>query len=140
VTRFGFSRQALLVALGVFEAPVVAAIALAGTTSLILPTHTPGARYYKVKQAAISSTVCVKGWTKSIRPPASYTSSLKKQQLAEWAYTDQNPAHYKEDHLISLELGGAPYSKKNLWPEPWHRPVRVTRVRTLGTRRSAAES
>jgi hypothetical protein len=67
----------------------------------------------------ISSTVCVKGWTKTIRPPASYTSALKKQQLAEWGYADQNLAHYEEDHLISLELGGAPYSKKNLWPEPW---------------------
>jgi hypothetical protein len=33
-------------------------------------------------------------------------------------YADQNLAHYEEDHLISLELGGAPYSKKNLWPEP----------------------
>jgi hypothetical protein len=23
------------------------------------------------------------------------------------------------DHLISLELGGAPRSKRNLWPELW---------------------
>jgi hypothetical protein len=28
----------------------------------------------------------------------------------------------EEDHLISLELGGAPGSKKNLWPEPWPQP------------------
>jgi hypothetical protein len=83
--RFGLSRRALLVAVGVFAALLVAAIALAGATALILPTHTPGARYYKVKQATISGTVCVKGWTKTIRPPASYTSALKKQQLAEWA-------------------------------------------------------
>jgi hypothetical protein len=47
------------------------------------------------------------------------TKALKKQQLAEWDYADQDPSHYEEDHLISLELGGAPYSKKNLWPEPW---------------------
>jgi hypothetical protein len=118
--RFRLSRRALLVAhLAVFAALLGAAIALAGVTALILPTHTLGARYYKVKQATISSTVCVKGWTKTIRPPVSYTSSLKKQQLAEWGYADQNPSHYEEDHLISLELGGAPYSKKNLWPEPW---------------------
>jgi hypothetical protein len=93
-------------------------LALASTTALILPTHTPGVRYYKVKQATIGSTVCVKGWTKTIRPPASYTSALKKQQLADWGYVDQNPSHYEEDHLISLEVGGAPWSKKNLWPEP----------------------
>jgi hypothetical protein len=118
--RFGLSRRALLIGvLAAFVALLGTAIALAGVTALILPTHTPGARYYKVKQATISSTVCVKGWTKTIRPPASYTSALKKQQLAEWGYADQNPSHYEEDHLISLELGGAPYSKKNLWPEPW---------------------
>jgi hypothetical protein len=93
-------------------------LALASTTALVLPTHTPGVRYYKVKQATIGSTVCVKGWTKTIRPPASYTSALKKQQLAAWGYADQNPSHYEEDHLISLELGGAPRSRKNLWPEP----------------------
>ena len=52
------------------------------------------------------------------RPPTSYTNALKKQQLAAWHYPDQNPSHYEEDHLISLELGGAPWSKKNLWPEP----------------------
>jgi hypothetical protein len=51
---------------------------------LILPTHTPGARYYKVTQATIGKTVCVKGWTATIRPPASYTSALKRTQLAAW--------------------------------------------------------
>jgi hypothetical protein len=98
---------------------LVAALALAGATALILPTHTPGARYSKVTQATISRTICVRGWTGTIRPPASYTSALKRAQLALWHYADQNPAHYEEDHLISLELGGAPRSKKNLWPEPW---------------------
>jgi hypothetical protein len=63
-------------------------------------------------------TVCVKGPTATIRPPTSYTNALKKQQLAAWHYPDQNPSHHEEDHLISLELGGAPWSKKNLWPEP----------------------
>lgn len=28
------------------------------------------------------------------------------------------PEPYEEDHLISLELGGAPRSTRNLWPEP----------------------
>jgi hypothetical protein len=97
----------------------VAALALAGATAFILPTHTPGARYSKVTQATISTTICKSGWTKTIRPPASYTNALKKTQLAQWHYADQNPSRYEEDHLISLELGGAPRSKKNLWPEPW---------------------
>jgi hypothetical protein len=58
------------------------ALIAVGLTALILPTHTPGARYSKVTQATISKTVCVKGWTTTIRPPASYTNALKKQQLA----------------------------------------------------------
>jgi hypothetical protein len=29
------------------------------------------------------------------------------------------PSDFEEDHLVSLELGGAPHSTRNLWPEPW---------------------
>jgi hypothetical protein len=29
-----------------------------------------------------------------------------------------SPSSYEEDHLIPLELGGAPRNPKNLWPEP----------------------
>ena len=29
-----------------------------------------------------------------------------------------SPSDYEEDHLIPLELGGAPRNPKNLWPEP----------------------
>jgi hypothetical protein len=125
-----------LVALIVAVTGVTACVAAALSTALILPTHTPGARCSKVTQATISKTVCVKGWTKTIRPPASYTTALKKAQLAQWHYADKNPSHYEEDHLISLELGGAPRSPRNLWPEPhsqsaksdprenaWHRNV-----------------
>jgi hypothetical protein len=49
--------------------------------TLILPTHTPGARYSKVTQGTIKTTICVKGWTATIRPPSSYTSALKRVQL-----------------------------------------------------------
>jgi hypothetical protein len=117
--RKGLCRRGVVASLAAVVARVTAAFAVAGSTALILPTHTPGARFSKVTRATISSTICVMGWTKTIRPPQSYTNALKKAQLAEWHYADQNPTHYEEDHLISLELGGAPRSKKNLWPEPW---------------------
>jgi hypothetical protein len=111
-------RQSLLIALVAFLLLAAAALSGASAQTLILPTHTPGVRYSQVTQATIGKTVCVNGWTKTIRPPASYTNALKRAQLAEWHYADQNPSHYEEDHLISLELGGAPRAKKNLWPEP----------------------
>jgi len=111
-------KRLVIVILVAAVAAIVARVAAPSSSTLILPTHTPGARYSKVTQATISSTICVKGWTDTVRPPAAYTNALKKAQLAEWHYTDQNPSHYEEDHLISLEVGGAPRSKKNLWPEP----------------------
>jgi hypothetical protein len=59
------------------------------------------------------------GYTRTVRPPVSYTDSLKRQQLQAPQYVDKNPKHYEEDHLIPLELAGDPRSHDNLWPEPW---------------------
>src|SRR6266498_3227332 len=42
------SRRALLAALAALAGLLGAALALAGVTALILPTHTPGVRYSKV--------------------------------------------------------------------------------------------
>jgi hypothetical protein len=42
------------------------------------PETTPGVINPEVTQANIQQTICVKGWTTTIRPPASYTNSLKK--------------------------------------------------------------
>jgi len=82
------------------------------------PVMTPGATNPDVTQANIASTVCVKGYTKTIRPPASYTNSLKKKQIRQYGYADTNPRDYEEDHLIALSIGGAPFDPHNLWPEP----------------------
>jgi hypothetical protein len=35
---------------------------------------------------------------------------------------------YQEDHLISLELGGAPTDPRNLWPEPYPRASTVDTI------------
>jgi hypothetical protein len=85
-----------------------------------LPDHalTPGAIDPAVTQTNIQSTVCVKGYTKTVRPPASYTNKLKKKQIREYGYDDTNPKHFEEDHLIPLSIGGNPRDPKNLWPEP----------------------
>lgn len=86
------------------------------------PARTPGATNPDVTQADIRSTICTAGWTSTIRPDSSYTTALKEQQLAS-GYTyngDMNTSDYEEDHLIALELGGAPASTLNLWPEPYN--------------------
>jgi hypothetical protein len=81
------------------------------------PVCTPGATNPAVTDATLASTICLAGWTATVRPDQSLTDSLKQQQIREYGYFDTNRADYEEDHLIPLELGGAPADPKNLWPE-----------------------
>jgi hypothetical protein len=98
-----------------------------GVVVLASPTLTPGALNPDVTQATIRSTICVRGWTATVRPPTDYTSTLKMQQLREYGLRGP-PSGYQEDHLISLELGGNPTDPRNLWPEPYPRASDVDRV------------
>jgi hypothetical protein len=82
------------------------------------PTCTPGATNPDVTQNNIGSTICVSGYTATIRPPTSYTNPLKIQSIKDYGYSDASLADYEEDHLISLELGGNPTDVHNLWAEP----------------------
>lgn len=83
------------------------------------PRLTPGAVNPAVTQATIHQTICVSGWTATVRPPASYTTALKREQIAAYGYADTSLASYEEDHLVPLEVGGAPADPANLWPEPY---------------------
>jgi hypothetical protein len=87
-------------------------------------TRTPGVLNPDVTQATIATTVCAHGWTKTIRPPVSYTNQLKVEQMREYGLGG-DPSDYQEDHLVSLELGGHPTDPRNLWPEPKQRAEEV---------------
>jgi hypothetical protein len=82
------------------------------------PSCTPGSYNSSVTQSTIQSTICVSGWTATIRPPTSYTNPLKVQGIADYGYSDTSLADYEEDHFVPLELGGSPRDPANLWPEP----------------------
>ena len=82
------------------------------------PKLTPGVINPDVTQANINQTICVSGWTKTIRPTTTYTNKLKIQQMKDMGLTG-SPSLYEEDHLISIELGGNPKDPKNLWPQSW---------------------
>ena len=91
------------------------------------PGRTPGVLNPDVTQATIRSTICVRGWTRTIRPPVEYTNALKARQMR--AYGEAGPSSgYQEDHLISLELGGDPTDPRNLWPEPYPRASAVDQL------------
>ena len=51
-----------------------------------------------------------------LRPPTRQHSSSSRSSST--ATRIEIPSHYQEDHLVPLELGGAPRDKRNLWPEP----------------------
>jgi hypothetical protein len=87
------------------------------------PVATPGAVNAAVTQENVKATICVPGWTKTIRPPASYTNKLKRRQMASGPYQSAGAPHdFEEDHLISLEIGGDPVDPRNLWPQHWAAP------------------
>jgi hypothetical protein len=112
------------------------------------PVRTPGAANPQVTQQNIQDNICNRHWsTKQIRPPAGYTSNLKRKQLREYGDTvhrtrvrlinrntgkvdttrcvahSDNMACYEEDHLLPLEDGGNPTDPRNLWPEPFNTDV-----------------
>lgn len=95
----------------------------AGAFARDLPsrTRTPGIPNPDVTQDNIHQTICVPGWTVTIRPPTSYTNKLKKEQIKEYRYNDKSLSSYEEDHLISLQLGGHPTDPMNLWPQPYNK-------------------
>ncbi len=100
---------------------LVASAIFANAALARLPNHTrtPGATNPDVTQDSIHQTICVSGWTATIRPPSSYTTKLKTQQIKEYRYKEKRLAEYEEDHLISLQLGGHPTDPQNLWPQPY---------------------
>jgi len=101
------------------------------------PAFTPGATDPAVTQATIDRTICVSGWTTSVRPPESYTEDIKHLEAGGggtvtydgvaypvhgFELADPDISHYELDHLIPLEIGGSPADPRNLWMEAYERP------------------
>jgi hypothetical protein len=87
--------------------------------TVVLPsrTRTPGAINRAVTQKTIRKTICVASWTRKTQPSVAYASKLRLRQMKQYGEVG-NPRAYEEDHMIPIELGGAPRNPKNLWPEP----------------------
>ena len=67
-----------------------------------------------VTPATIQNTICIKGWTASIRPPVSYTNRIKKKVMRAMGLPLELMADFQLDHKLPLSLGGAPYDTRNL--------------------------
>jgi len=86
------------------------------------PDLTPGALNPRVTQANIQHTICVPGYSGSIRPPKSVTDRLKAAVMRAYGIAGSLSVH-EGDHLVPLSLGDDPAatgSRANFWPEPWH--------------------
>ncbi len=71
----------------------------------------PGAINPAVTQDTIGSTVCVAGWTATVRPPTSYTTKIRNALTP----AGHKPLDGELDHDLSIEDGGSPDSPANLW-------------------------
>jgi len=65
-----------------------------------------------VTQTSVNTTICVKNWTGTVRPPTSFTTPLKAKLCA--AQKCGNMANYELDHFVAIEIGGAPADPNNL--------------------------
>jgi hypothetical protein len=118
---------AAALALAVLAIVLVFAQRAAAPAVVADPVRTPGVLNPDVTQATVGTTVCVQGWTRTVRPPTDYTNALKLRQMRAYGESG-SPSAFQEDHLISLELGGHPTDPRNLWPEPYPRAARVDTI------------
>lgn len=69
----------------------------------------------QVTQANIHATVCVHGYSKSIRPPVGYTTRIKRKLVPR----GERMGAYELDHQVPISLGGHPSDPRNLVLQPW---------------------
>lgn len=73
----------------------------------------------KVQQSNIQQTICVSGYTATVRPPVSYTNKIKLAQLAAIGKKPSDASMYELDHVVPLEVGGSPKDPTNLKLQLW---------------------
>jgi hypothetical protein len=72
-----------------------------------------------VTQETIGQTICVPGWTKTVRPPYTVSNAIKLEKLRAIGLTEADKSRFQLDHRIPLALGGAPSDPRNFQLEPW---------------------
>ena len=79
----------------------------------------PGVYFSEVTQETIGVTICVTGWTATVRPSTTFTGGLKRLMLSRAGLLPSDAAKFELDHFIPLALGGHPRAEDNLWLQPW---------------------
>src|SRR5947209_4598391 len=79
----------------------------------------PGVVLADVTQANVDKTICVPGWTATVRPATSFTQGLKRVMLVRAGLPPGDSIKYELDHFVPLAVGGHPRSEDNLWLQKW---------------------
>jgi hypothetical protein len=87
-----------------------------------------------VTQATIDQTICVPGWTKTVRPSARYAARIKIKLIRELELPKELLTDFELDHRIPLALGGAPSDPRNLELQPWDEAGEKDRIETCLSR------
>ncbi len=75
---------------------------------------------HDVSQQTLGETVCLSGYTKTVRPSTTYTNGIKKRLLLEKGLDyEAEKDNYELDHIIPLALGGHPRNVTNLTLQLW---------------------
>jgi hypothetical protein len=72
-----------------------------------------------VTPESIHQTICVPGWTATVRPAVSFTDRIKHALMVQAGLPLAREHEFELDHHVPLALGGHPSSPDNLWLQAW---------------------
>lgn len=98
---------------------VITSTDIAKDAPCIQTTHGCLALNPDVTEATVSQTICVAGYTRTVRPATSYTSGVKAKLLREAGLEESRMSDFELDHIVPLALGGHPRKLSNLELQPW---------------------
>lgn len=96
--------------------PSVCARAIGSDTKLPVRGCTPGSIRSDVTQDSIGKTICVRGWTATVRPPQAETDPVKTAAMTAYGVPESQRSVTELDHLVPIELGGS-NDVSNLWAQ-----------------------
>jgi hypothetical protein len=72
-----------------------------------------------VTEDTVRQTICVPGYTETVRPSSGYTNGIKAKLLRETGLDESQMSEYELDHIVPLTLGGHPRKLANLTLQSW---------------------
>ncbi len=85
-----------------------------------------------VTQATLQSTVCIRGWTATVRPSFFASQRIKLEKMKALGATEATA--FELDHVIPLCAGGSPDDPSNLQLQPWAEATRKDRLEVQACR------